>query len=59
MNIKNEGENLEKFGVKIGFIFSLIIFTTILFFVLKFFKKIPTTWNFWNILIITLIITFT
>jgi len=46
------------FGVHIGYIFMFIIFSTILYFLLKILGKLPTNWNYFNIFLITLPLVF-
>jgi len=47
---------IEKIGKKIGFVIAYFIFTTILYFILVLLDKLPETWNYFNIMIITFII---
>ncbi|MBS3108007.1 hypothetical protein J4468_03775 [Candidatus Woesearchaeota archaeon] len=49
--------DLERIGEKLGFLLSYVFFTTILFFILKFFSKLPASWGYFHIAGITLIIT--
>ena len=52
-----ENSNInQKTGVVIGYIFSYAIFTTILFYILKLTKKLPSNWSIFQIIGITLII---
>ena len=46
----------KKFGKNIGYLVAYFIFTTILYFVLKFFDKIPESWTYFHVMGITLII---
>jgi hypothetical protein len=55
--IFEKSKTIEKIGLKIGFVFSYFMFTTILFFVMVFLDKLPATWNYGYIMIITLAIT--
>lgn len=43
---------------KLGFVFSYFIFTTVLFFALKFLNKIPEDFSYFYIMLITIGITF-
>ncbi|MBS3157720.1 hypothetical protein J4206_00360 [Candidatus Woesearchaeota archaeon] len=45
-------------GEKTGFIFSYFLFTTALFFMLQFTRKIPVSWSYFHIMAITLSIVF-
>ena len=54
--ILEKDESLERVGVVIGFLFSFFLFTTILFFVLSLLNKIPDTWSYLHIMIITTVI---
>jgi hypothetical protein len=54
-----DNKDEEKGWKIIGFILSYFVFTTVLFFLLRFLKKIPSSWSYLNIMIITLIITAT
>ena len=58
MNFEQDA-TIEKIGEKVGFVFAYLMFTTILFFVLKFVHKIPLTWNYINIAEITLVVAIT
>ena len=40
----------------LGYIIMYFIFTTVLYFILRFFNKLPETWNYFYIAIITLFI---
>ncbi|MBI2653406.1 hypothetical protein HYX02_01205 [Candidatus Woesearchaeota archaeon] len=51
-----EDKSIGGVGEKIGFVFSYFIFTTILFFILKFTKKLPQAWTYLHIMAITLAI---
>lgn len=48
----------EKYKELIGYILMYFIFTTILYFILKSLDKIPERWNYFYIMIITLLIVF-
>jgi len=54
----NKKENTRKLGERIGFILMYFIFTTLLYFVLKFLGRIPN-WNYFHIVFLTLAITLT
>lgn len=45
---------LQKIGRLFGFCFSFFLFSTILFFILNYFNKIPQTWSYFHILGLTL-----
>ena len=47
----------NKFAEKLGFITAYFVFTTILFYILRFFRRIPQSWTYFHVIIITLIIT--
>jgi len=51
-----QNNNIEKFGKKIGYIFAYFLFTTILFFILRLLNKIPDSWSYYSIMVITLVI---
>ncbi len=51
-----QNKSLQKFGEKIGFIFSYFLFTTILFFILLLLNKIPESWSYFHIMAITFLI---
>jgi len=46
----------EKLSELLGYIFSYLLFTTILFFILIFLNKLPQAWSFFHIIILTLLI---
>ena len=46
----------NKIAEKAGYIFSYFLFTTILFFILKFLNKLPENWTYFHIMGITLLI---
>jgi hypothetical protein len=46
-------ETQKDVGTVVGFALSYLLFTTILFFVLAFAKKIPAAWTWWHISAIT------
>ena len=47
----------EKIGEKFGFVLMFVVSTTILFFVLKLLKKMPSGWNYFHVLVLVLSIT--
>ena len=49
-------KNMCKFGKITGYIVMYIVFTTVLFFALTYFNKIPSNWGYVNILAITSLI---
>jgi hypothetical protein len=55
----NKNSNLEKVGKILGCILAYILFTTVLYFILVLTNKIPKEWTYNNIIIITILITFT
>jgi hypothetical protein len=57
--IFEQNKTIEKFGKKIGYIFSYFLFTTILFFILTILKKIPETWSYIHVMGITVLIALT
>ena len=54
--IFERSHKIENFGEKLGYIFSYFLLTTVLYIVLMLLKKIPVTWTYFNIMIITIII---
>lgn len=46
----------EKIGIVVGFIFMYFVFTTILFYILILLEKLPKSWNYFYIMIITAIV---
>ncbi len=54
MKFKTKATNsLDK---KIGCVFMYLVFTTILYFILKLLNKLPGSWNYLHVLILTLFI---
>ncbi len=51
MNI--DGLKMKRVGKVLGFTFSLLLFSVILYNVLSFSGKIPDDWEFWNLLSLT------
>tara|TARA_Y100000310_G_C20615600_1_gene780447 strand:- start:1344 stop:1547 length:204 start_codon:yes stop_codon:yes gene_type:complete len=54
--IFEENKIIAKWGEITGYIFSYFLFTTILFFILILLKKIPESWSYLSIMIITALI---
>ena len=54
--IFEENRTIEKLGEKLGYIFSYFLFTTILFLILIFLKKIPESWSYFHVMGITILI---
>jgi len=55
MDEKEKNSNLGRY---IGYILMFFIFTTILYFLLTILEKLPASWNYFNILLIVLMIVF-
>ncbi len=53
--IFEENKTVEKVGEKLGYMFSYLIFTTILFFILALLNKIPESWSYIHIIIIAML----
>lgn len=51
-----KSDRWKKLAQKLGYLFSYLIFTTVLFLVLKFLNKLPASWTYFDIAIITLLI---
>ena len=51
-----ESKLFEKTGKKIGYVFSLFISTTILFFILTFLDKLPSLWSYFYVMAIIFLI---
>ena len=49
---------IRSVGIIVGYVFSYFLFTTILFFILTFSQRLPSGWNYFHIIGITIIITF-
>ena len=47
---------IEEFGERIGYVVGYFLFTTILYFILLFLKKIPESWSYPHIMSITILI---
>ncbi len=54
--IFEQSKSTEKFGEKIGYVFSYFLFTTVLFFILILLNKIPNSWSYFHIMMITFLI---
>ena len=54
--IFEQNKSIEKLGEKLGYIFSYLLFTAILFFILVLMKKIPESWSYMHIMGITILI---
>jgi hypothetical protein len=54
--ICEQNKSMEMVGQKIGYLFSYILFTTIVFFIFSFLDKLPANWSFYHIMGITLLI---
>ena len=52
-------KNLQsnKFTKKLGFIFAYFFFTTTLYLILTLLNKLPLSWNYWQVMVITFVIT--
>jgi len=51
-------KTIGNFGEKVGFIFSYLLFTTVIFFLFSLLGKLPSDWSYIHIMLITSIITF-
>jgi len=56
MDFEKERKFIGITGEKIGYLTMFIVFTLILYFMLRFFKKIPTSWNYLHVIVIGIII---
>lgn len=54
--IFEQNKSIENMGEKIGYLFSYILFTTIVFFIFSFLNKLPSNWSFFHIMGVTLLI---
>lgn len=54
--IFEQNKSIENTGEKIGYLFSYILFTTIVFFIFSFLNKLPSNWSFFHITGVTLLI---
>lgn len=52
--IFERNKSVEKCGRKIGYLFSYLLFTTMLYFILI--NKLPTDWSFFHVMIISLLV---
>jgi len=50
------GKKESRIYLVIGYIIMYFIFTTVLYFILKYFDKIPENWNYIHMMVITLFI---
>jgi hypothetical protein len=55
--IFEKSNKLEKTGEKLGFLFSYFLFTSVLYFMLFLFHKLPKSWSYFHVGAITLSIT--
>lgn len=46
----------ETFGRIIGYVFAYIVFTTILYFLLRFINKLPSSWTYFHVAGVTICI---
>lgn len=53
----DESKRLEKFGEKTGYLFSYLMFTTLMFFILTILGSMPDGWTYFHIMGITLSVT--
>ena len=53
----NDDTRTQKVGETLGFLIGYFVFTTILFFALTFLKKIPTSWTYFHIIGLTIVVT--
>lgn len=51
-----EDKRIEKFGKKVGYLTSYIIFTTVLYFILKYLNKLPSNWSYFHVVGLTFFI---
>ncbi len=54
--IFEQNNSIERFGEKIGYVFAYFLFTTVLFFILILLNRIPASWSYFNVMIITFLI---
>ena len=54
----NNNKIEKKISKSVGYIFSYFLFSTILFYVLYFTNKLPSNWDYLNVLLITILIVF-
>ncbi len=54
--MKFDNESSKKSGEYIGYILMYLVFTTILYLILRFIDKLPNGWNFLHVTSITLLI---
>ncbi len=53
----NETDKFFRIGEKLGFISGYFIFTTVIYLVLSFLNKLPNSWDYTHVTIITLLVT--
>ena len=51
--IFEQNNSIENIGKKVGYLFSYFLFTTLLFFVILLSKKLPNTWTYFHIMVVT------
>ncbi len=51
--IFKKNKSVILFGERIGFLFAYFLFTTVLYFILSFLGKLPASWSYFHIIIIT------
>lgn len=51
--IFEQNRYIENFGKKVGYLFSYFVFSTILYYLLNFFNKLPNTWTYFHIIGLT------
>ncbi len=52
-----QNNHIENLGEKAGYIFGYFLLTTVLFLMLYLTRKLPKTWPYFNVMILTLTIT--
>ncbi len=52
----NENNSLKKVGLISAFVLMYFIFTTALYFILNLMHKLPQSWSYWHLSIITIFI---
>lgn len=57
MGVFEQNKAAEKIGKAIGYVFSYLLFTTVLFLVLSYLKKMPSSWNYFYAAGITIAVT--
>jgi len=51
--IFEQNRSIENFGQKVGYLFSYFVFSTIAYYLLNFFNKLPSTWTYFHIIGLT------